>query len=474
MMKKRLGQQMLDNKIVTTEQVREALRRQRLHGGRLGQNLLSLGYITEDQLESFLQKTPYAPQTVADTGLDLEFITDLALKHIVTMQTFRLSDLSARLGLTSAIVDEAIDLLRKRKLVEVQDATQFVRSSYNFVITELGKVRGNELMEICRYIGPAPVTLGDYREMVENQSVRNILVNDAGIRQAFSEIVVGENLLKRLGPAISSGMPMFVYGPPGNGKTTIAETIGDLLPEPIYIPHALFVGGQIINIYDPVNHFPAKQEDRPEAREEVPVDQRWILIHRPVVITGGELTLRMLDLEFNTIAKFYEAPLQMKANNGLFLVDDFGRQQMEPQSLLNRWIYNLDRQLDFMSLHTGMKFEIPFDQLVIFATNLEPKTLVDEAFLRRIRYKIKIDHPNEIEFQEIFRRVCRTHAIPFRDDMFTYLLEHWYRRFDRPLNACHPRDLVNHVVDMSRYHGITPELTRDNLDMACENYFIDV
>ena len=474
MMKKRLGQQMLDNQVVTKQQIKEALRRQRLHGGRLGQNLLSLGYISEDQLETFLQRTPYAPQTVEDTGLELEFITDLALKHIVTMQTFRISELAERLGLSSGIVDEAVDLLRKRKLVEVQDATEFVRSSFNFVITELGKVRGGELNEICRYVGPAPVTLDDYRDMVENQSVRNILVDDTIIQEAFSQIVIGDGLLKRLGPAISSGMPMFVYGPPGNGKTTIAETIAELLPEPVYIPYALYVGGQIINIFDPVNHFRVSKEEQPAADKDAPVDQRWTLIHRPVVITGGELTLRMLDLEFNTIAKFYEAPLQMKANNGLFLVDDFGRQQMDPQSLLNRWIYNLDRQLDFMSLHTGMKFEVPFDQLVIFATNLEPKSLVDEAFLRRIRYKIKIDHPSEVEFQEIFQRVCLTHAIPFRGDMFSYLLEHWYRRFDRPLNACHPRDLVNHVVDMSRYHGTTPELTRENLDMACENYFIDV
>ncbi len=473
MMKKRLGQQMLDNKIVTKEQIREALRRQRLHGGRLGQNLLSLGYISEDQLETFLQRTPYAPQTVAETGLDLEFITDLALKHVVAMQSFQLTDLTARLGLPNNIVDEAIELLRKRKLVEVQDATQFVRSSFNFVITELGKVRGGELAEICRYVGPAPITLDDYREMVENQSIRNILVNDASIKEAFSQIVIGDGLLKRLGPAISSGMPMFVYGPPGNGKTTIAETIAELLPEPVYIPYALYVGGQIINIYDPVNHYPATEAE-PVGGKDIPVDRRWVLIHRPVVITGGELTLRMLDLEFNTIAKFYEAPLQMKANNGLFLVDDFGRQQMDPQSLLNRWIYNLDRQLDFMSLHTGMKFEVPFDQLVIFATNLEPKSLVDEAFLRRIRYKIKIDHPSEIEFKEIFQRVCQTHAVQFQEEMFNYLLEHWYRRFDRPLNACHPRDLINHVVDMSRYHGESPELTRDNLDMACENYFIDV
>jgi predicted ATPase with chaperone activity len=474
MMKRRLGQKMLDDKVVTKAQIREALGRQRLHGGRLGQNLLSLGYISEDQLETFLKRTPQAPETVEETGLELEFIADLTLKHVMNMGPFRLSDLSLRMGLPSAILDEAIELLRRENLVEVRSATQFVKSSFNFIVTDLGKVRGNELMEICRYVGPTPVILEDYRTMVENQSIQNIMVDDATVSRAFSEIVISDHLLKRLGPAISSGTPMFMYGPPGNGKTTISETIGQVLPETVYIPYALFVGGQIINIFDPVNHIAIDKNGYGEKPDETSVDQRWVLIRRPVVITGGELTLRMLDLEFNSIAKFYEAPLQMKANNGLFLVDDFGRQQMDPQNLLNRWIVNLDRQIDFMSMHTGMKFEIPFDQLVIFATNLEPKTLVDEAFLRRIRYKIKIDHPNESEFEEIFRRVCRMNAITFEPDIFEYLIEHWYRRLDRPLNACHPRDLVNHIIDTSRYHNKPPELTRDAIDLACENYFVEM
>jgi SpoVK/Ycf46/Vps4 family AAA+-type ATPase len=181
----------------------------------------------------------------------------------------------------------------------------------------------------------------------------------------------------------------------------------------------------------------------------------------------------MLDLEFNTIAKFYEAPLQMKANNGLFVIDDFGRQQMDPQSLLNRWIINLDRQIDFMSMHTGMKFEVPFDQLVIFATNLDPKTLVDEAFLRRIRYKIKIEHPTEAEFLEIFKRICQMNSVPFRQDVYDYLIEQWYRRHNIAFNACHPRDLIDHVIDLARFFEKTPEMTHDTIDHACENYFVD-
>ncbi|PLX75368.1 MAG: ATPase [Desulfuromonas sp.] len=468
-MVKRLGEKMLEYDTVSKEQLREALARQRLHGGRLGHNLVALGYISEDQLDSFFKRTPPALESVAESGLNLDFIADLALKHLVFMGEFRLGDLALRLGLPTSILDDAIELLRNQKLVEVRSATQFIKSSFNFVATELGKQRAGELMEVCRYLGPAPVVLEDYREMVENQSIRNIMVSDEVVRTAFAEIVISEDLLHRLGPAVSSGAPIFIYGPPGNGKTTIAETIGQILPETIYIPYALYVGGQIVSLFDPVNHIPVARDTSLDADD---FDRRWVEIKRPVVVTGGELTLRMLDLEFNTISKYYEAPLQLKSNNGLFILDDFGRQQMDPQQLLNRWIINLDRQIDFMSMHTGMKFEVPFDQLVIFATNLEPKKLVDEAFLRRIRYKIKIEHPSEGSYREIFRRVCAKQSIPFQEELIDYLIEHWYRHHDMPLNACHPRDLVNHLIDMARYHNRTPGLTREEIDQACENYFV--
>jgi predicted ATPase with chaperone activity len=464
---------MLDEQIVTREQLKEATKRQRLHGGRLGQNLVALGYISEDQLGSFFKRTPPAPEDVQSTGLDLNFIADLSLKHIISMGEFRLSDLSERMGLPINILDEAIELLRREKLIEVRGASQFVKTSFNFIATETGKRYGGELMNICRYAGPAPVVLEDYKEMVENQSIRNITVNDDVVQATFSQIVISEHMLRRIGPAISSGAPMFVYGPPGNGKTTIAETIGQVLPETVFVPHALYVGGQIITVFDPVNHVVVEGLPGDETSTEA-VDQRWVRIQRPIVMTGGELTLRMLDLEFNSIAKFYEAPLQMKANNGLFVIDDFGRQQMDPQSLLNRWIINLDRQIDFMSMHTGMKFEVPFDQIVIFATNLEPKSLVDEAFLRRIRYKIKIDHPNENQFREIFERVCEMNSVPFRQDIYEYLIENWYRRRNIAFNACHPRDLIDHVTDLARFFGDAPELHRDAIDQACENYFVDV
>jgi len=476
-MNKFLGEKMLEQQVVTRRQLREALGRQRLHGGRLGQNLIALGHLTEDQLGAFFHRTPRAPACLEDTGLTLEFIADLSIKHILHLGEFRLADLGTCLGLPATILDEVIELLRREKLVEVRSASQFVKSSFRFIITETGKVRAGELLEICRYTGPAPVTLEQYREMVEGQSIRNILVDEPAVRAAFNEIVISDQLVQRLGPAVSSGAPIFIYGPAGNGKTTIAEAIGNALPETIYLPFSIIVGGQIIGVFDPVNHTPAEDSAQTVASDldgQADQDRRWVKIRRPVIITGGELTLRMLDLEFNTIAKFYEAPLQMKANNGMFIIDDFGRQQISPQQLLNRWIVNLDRQIDFLSLHTGMKFEIPFDQLVVFATNLEPRTLVDEAFLRRIRYKIKIDHPSEEEYRAIFRKVSEINGISFREDACDYLLEHWYRRRGMPLNACHPRDLVGHILDHSRYAGKSPELSRESLRQACENYFVDM
>jgi hypothetical protein len=465
-MKKQLGEKLLEEKVVTENELKEALERQRLHGGRLGYNLLALGYITPEELHTFFSPHPELAKSVEDTGLDLSFIADLVLKHILHMGEFRLSDVVESIKLPSPVVDPAIEVLRREKLVEVRGAAEFTKASYKFIITELGKVRAGEMLAICRYTGPAPVPLDSYKKMVELQTIKNIQVDETVVRRAFSSssaIACCGDSGRRSARACRCSSTA-----PGNGKTTIAETIGRILPDHIYMPYAIIVGGQIINIFDPVNHYPVTGEAYvPE------VDQRWVRVRRPVIITGGELTLKTLDLDFNTISKFYEAPLQMKANNGLFIVDDFGRQQMDPQALLNRWIVNLDRRIDFMSLHTGMKFEIPFDQLVIFATNLEPKTLVDEAFLRRIRYKIKVDYPTEEEYEQIFRRVCALNKVESLPGVFDYLVRHYYKKLGVPFNACHPRDIIDHVIDDSRFYNHPPQMTREDIDTAWENYFVE-
>src|SRR4030042_3302363 len=464
-----LGQKLLREKSVTEEQLEKAVARQRLQGGRLGHNLVALGFITPEELNTFFKKYPGAPKTVEETGLDMSFITDLIMKHILFMGEFKLADIADSIKLPIPVVDPAVDVLRREKFVEVKGASEFAKLTYKFNITGHGKNRAQELLDICRYVGPAPVTLDSYTEIVEFQTIKSIVVSEDIVRKAFSHIIISESLLRRLGPAISSGKAMVIYGPTGNGKTTIAETIGNVLPETVYIPYSIIVGGQIICMFDPVNHIPVEPE-----KEQTAVDNRWIHIKRPAIMTGGELTLKTLDLDFNSISKFYEAPLQMKANNGLFIVDDFGRQQMEPQNLLNRWIVPLERRTAFMTLHTGMKFNIPFDQIVIFATNLEPKNLVDEAFLRRIRYKIKIDHPSEDEYEAIFMKVTDANGIPYKRDMLDYLIKHYYKKFGVKFNACHPRDIVDHIIDDAHYYNTTAGMNKESIDIAWENYFVEM
>ncbi len=464
-----LGHRLLREGLITEQELSAALERQRHQGGRLGHNLVALGIIKQDELEKFFKRHPPAPKSVEETGLELTFIADLILKHLLFMGEFRLADVVERVKLSLAIIDRAMEVLRRDKLVEVKGGTGYATMTYTFKLTDQGKNRATELMELCRYVGPAPVTLNDYRSMVEVQTVKSALVSEESTKRAFSHLILNESVLKRLGPAMSSGKAIFLYGPPGNGKTAIAETVGRLLPDTAYIPYAITVGGQIISIFDPVNHVLADAGSAPDS-----VDQRWVLIRRPVVMTGGELTLRMLDLDFNPISKFYEASLQMKANNGLFIVDDFGRQQIDPQNLLNRWIVPLDRGIDFMTLHTGMKFSIPFDMLIIFSTNLEPKALVDEAFLRRIQYKIKVDHPSEQEFLAIFRMVCHTSGVPFSEEAVGYLISNYYRKFSVDLNACHPRDIVEHVLVSSRYYQRPARLTKESIDAAWRNYFVEM
>jgi hypothetical protein len=467
MIEQRLGEKLVETKAVTEDQLQQALSRQRRSGGRIGENLVALGFLSAADLDAVLTTHPALPVSVADTGLDLRFIADLVMKHVSIMGDFTAPDVSERIKLPSAIVNDALEILKRHKYVEVKGSSDYSLLKYRYSMTGIGGARAAELLDICRYIGPAPVSIEAYRATASSQTVKHVVVDESTVQAAFANLVISDDLLSKIGPAVSAGRAIFVYGPPGNGKTTIAETIGNILPGSVYVPYALLVGGQIITIFDTVNHTPVEP-----ARAPHEVDQRWILCRRPVILAGGELTMRMLDLDFNTISKFYEAPLQMKANNGLFIIDDFGRQLVEPRPLLNRWIVPLERRADFLGLHTGMKFEIPFDQLVVFSTNLDPKGLVDEAFLRRIRYKIKVARPTLAEYQAIFERVCAANGMAFRKDVFDHLIADYYRKHDVELNACHPRDLIDHIIDEAHYRNHGPELTPETIAMAWESYFV--
>jgi SpoVK/Ycf46/Vps4 family AAA+-type ATPase len=300
------------------------------------------------------------------------------------------------------------------------------------------------------------------------------------LRQALSHLVISEKILQRIGPAINSGTSIFLYGPPGNGKTSIARAIGGLiLRENMYIPYAIYIDGQVVKLYDSVNHQLAHEEDATQLgtgslRAGLRRDPRWVRIRRPFIVVGGELTMAGLDLVFDDVNKYYEAPFQVKANGGILLIDDFGRQQVRPRDLLNRWIVPLENRIDYLTLHTGRKVEVPFDVLVVFSTNLPPKDLVDEAFLRRLRHKIEIGDPTYNEYREIFRRVAASKNIPYSDQGLAYLLQEWYIKRGRKLRASHPRDLCDQILDIARYLGVEPAMSKDLIDRAAESYFVEL
>ena len=473
-MKKVLGRRLLEEGLVSLGDLQKALERQRSYGGRLGSNLVALGRITEADLARFFDYTPKSPRKIADTGLEETFIRDLLLKHVLQTKKFTIQGLAGRTKRHPNVVAQAVEGLKNDGLIEISRGnTSFSTLLYEYNITGSGIHLANGLMEECRYAGPAPVSLDDYREAVDIQTIRSVDVTEERIREAFSDIVVNESMFRRLGAAINSSKPIFLYGPAGGGKTTIAECIGKALPGDIYIPFAVLVGGQVIVVYDAVSHRAVKAPPEETGDDTAEIDGRWIRVKRPIIAAGGEMTLKTLDLDFNPNAKFYEAPLQMKASNGIFLVDDFGRQIVDPQSLLNRWIVPLDRRVDFLSLHTGMKFEIPFDQLVIFATNLEPNKLADEAFLRRLRYKIRIGYPTPKEFRRIFQAVCKANRLELDDGVFDYLITKYDDSGIKPI-GCHPRDLVDHIIDEAFFSKNPPAVTREAIDFAWSNYFVDI
>lgn len=418
-------------------------------------------------------KAPPAPASIEETGLSPDTLTQLLLKSLYTGEASGVT-LAERICLSYAVFEPLVEHARIEKLIEVRGAAGSGTAGFRYALTDLGRDRARQYLEANQYMGPAPVPLSAYvREMKAATAGRGYVDRDH-LREAFSHLIVDDFVLDQLGPAVNSSKAVFLYGPPGNGKSVVADGCGRALGGAMHVPHAIDVDGQIVTVFDPVNHESLDAEQEKSGIVSIIArDRRWVRVQRPVVMVGGELTLDMLDLSFNPISRFHEAPLQMKANGGVFLVDDFGRQRMRPQELLNRWIVPLENRVDFLTLNTGRKFQIPFEVLIIFATNLDPVSLADEAFLRRIPYKIPIVDPTMDQFTRIFELNCKRRKLPFHQVMMQYLQRRHYAPYRRPLRSCHPRDILDQVTALCRYRGQEPTITRELLDAACRAYFVD-
>ncbi len=432
--------------------------------------------IALNDAEAPVQKQPAPPPppaTISETGLHPDVLAQLMLKTLVAGENSG-TQLAENMRVPYSVLDALIQHARVEKLIEVRGMSGAGNAGYRYALTDLGRDRAMQFLDISRYIGPAPVPLSQYNAYVRACMAARPWVDRERLSTGFTDLIVSDTMYDLLGPAVNSGKSLFLYGAPGNGKTVVAEGIGRSLGADMYVPHAIDVDGQVITAFDPVNHVrvgsPAGTQSIIAAAQ---FDRRWESIRRPVVVVGGELTLEMLDLTFNPIAKFYEAPIQMKANGGVFVVDDFGRQRIPPRDLLNRWIVPLESRVDYLTLHTGRKFEIPFNVFIIFATNLKPESLADEAFLRRIPYKIRAKNPTAEEYTKIFELNCRKRGLAFDPVMVDYLQRKYYQPRKLQMRACHPRDLVEQVVDMCHYHQRQPAISRELLDAACASYFLE-